>query len=96
MDHSSTAENLIHPNEGQKPIAEIKEGHKVFAEDPETGEQGYFEVVAVTSHPEDEILQITNEIEPGSRGAGVQGSNTLDTNDNASDNDTRKYVDSPA
>ncbi len=55
----STAENLIHPNEGQKPIAEIKEGHKVFAEDPTTGEQGYFEVVAVTSHPEDEILQIT-------------------------------------
>ncbi len=36
-----TAETLVHTDEGQKPIEEIKEGDKVLAEDPATGEQGY-------------------------------------------------------
>jgi hypothetical protein len=37
-----------------------------LAEDPETGEQGYFEVVDLNSHPEGEILAIAVEAEPGS------------------------------
>ena len=59
-----------------------------MVEDPTTGEakRGYFEVVAVTSHTEDEILQITIEAEPGSRGAEEQGSNSLDSGSDTIDN----------
>jgi hypothetical protein len=42
-------------------VEEIKVGDKVLAQDPETGEIGYFEVVDLTSHPTDAILRITVE-----------------------------------
>jgi hypothetical protein len=50
-------------DEGQVPIEDIKVGDKVLAEDPETGQQGYFEVVALTSHAETEVLRITLDSE---------------------------------
>ncbi|MBE7470228.1 MAG: hypothetical protein HS114_13940 [Anaerolineales bacterium] len=70
--NSFTAGTPVETEAGQKPIEEIKVGDKVLAEDPETGEQGYFEVVALTNHPTDEILKVMveAETEQGSRGAG--------------------------
>ena len=35
----------------------------MLAEDPETDEQGYFEVVAITSHAVDEVLHVTLDVE---------------------------------
>ena len=61
--NSFTAETSVHTDEGQKPIKEIEVGDKVLSEDPETGEQGYFEVVAITSHAVDEVLHITLDVE---------------------------------
>ena len=61
--NSFTAETPVHTDEGQKPIEEIEVGDKVLSEDPETGEQGYFEVVAITSHAVDEVLHITLDVE---------------------------------
>ncbi len=49
--NSFTAGAPVETEEGQKPIEEIEIGDKVLAEDPETGEQGYFEVVALTNRP---------------------------------------------
>ena len=56
--NSFTAETLVHTDEGQKPIEDIEVGDKVLGEDPESGEQGYFEVVAVRSHPKTDILEV--------------------------------------
>ena len=53
----------IYTDEGQKPSEEIEVGDKVLSEEPETGEQGYFEVVAITSHAVDEVLQVTLDVE---------------------------------
>ena len=61
--NSFTAETPVHTDEGQKPIEEIEVGDKVLSEDPETGEQGYFEVVAITSHAVDEVLHVTLDVE---------------------------------
>lgn len=47
--NSFTAGTPVETDEGQKPIEEIKVGDKVLAEDPETGEQGHFEVVVLTT-----------------------------------------------
>ncbi|MBE7471958.1 MAG: hypothetical protein HS114_22700 [Anaerolineales bacterium] len=89
--NSFTAGTPVETEEGQKPIEEIKVGDKVLAEDPATGEQGYYEVVALTNHPTDEVLKVTveAETEQGSRGAEVQGSGsvTLDSTADSGDND---------
>ena len=61
--NSFTAGTPVETEEGQKPIEEIKVGDKVLAEDPETGEQGYFEVVALTNHPTDEVLRVTLDVD---------------------------------
>ena len=58
----------------------------MLAEDPETGEQGYFEVVALTSHPEDEILHITLEAEAKAEAE----ENSLDTAPSLTDNDDQQ------
>ncbi len=50
---------MVHTEDGLVPIEDIKLGDKVFAQDPTTGESGYFEVVYLTNHPVDEILYIT-------------------------------------
>ncbi|MCG3212510.1 MAG: hypothetical protein FOGNACKC_06180 [Anaerolineae bacterium] len=57
--NSFTAGTPVETDEGQKAIEEIEAGDKVLAEDPETGEQGYYEVVALTNHPTDEVLRVT-------------------------------------
>jgi hypothetical protein len=57
----------------------------VLAEDPETGEQGYFEVVALTNHPTDEILKVTIEAE-----AESQEAETLDSTADSGDNDSEQ------
>jgi len=57
--NSFTAGTPVETDNGPKSIEDIQEGDKALAEDPETGEQGYFEVVALTNHPTDEILRIT-------------------------------------
>jgi RHS repeat-associated protein len=59
--NSFTAGTMVQTDQGEKPIEEVQVGDKVLAEDPETGEQDYFEVVALTNHPTDEVLQITIE-----------------------------------
>ena len=56
--NSLTAGTPVETGEGQKPIEDIQIGDKVLAEDPETGEQGYFEVVAPTNHPTARLHQI--------------------------------------
>ncbi len=93
--NSFTAETLVHTDEGQKPIEDIKEGDKVLAEDPATGEQGYFEVVALTNHPEAEILQITVEDETQAEAqteakAETEDIDNLDTEAQDTDNDTQQ------
>ncbi len=50
---------LVKTDEGLVPIEEIAEGDKVFSEDPETGEQGYYEVIALTNHPTAELMRVT-------------------------------------
>lgn len=71
--NSFTAGTLVETEDGSKPIEEIEAGDQVLAEDPETGEQGYFEVVALTNHPTDEVLHITIEAETeGSDEAGTE------------------------
>ena len=57
--NSFTSDIVIHTDKGLKAAESIKTGDKLFAEDPKTGESGYFEVVAVYSHPVTEILRIT-------------------------------------
>jgi hypothetical protein len=59
--NSFVAGTLVATAIGMVAIEAIRVGDKVFAEDPETGEQGYFEVVALTNHPTSEILEITIE-----------------------------------
>lgn len=66
--NSFVAGTLVTTDEGQVPIEEIQVGDKVLGEDPETGEQGYFEVVALTDHPTDEILQIVVTSDDGDDG----------------------------
>jgi len=61
--NSFPAGTVVDTEAGSIPIEEIEIGDKVLAEDPETGEQGYFEVAAVTSHPEAEILKVTIDTE---------------------------------
>ncbi len=61
--NSFTAGMPVETEQGQKPIEETKIGDKVLAEDPDTGEQGYFEVVALTNHPTDEVMRVTVEAE---------------------------------
>ncbi|MCC6603511.1 MAG: hypothetical protein IT327_09895, partial [Anaerolineae bacterium] len=63
--NSFTAGTLVDTESGQKPIEEIQVGDKVLGEDPETGEQGYYEVVSVRSHLKDEIVKVTIETEDG-------------------------------
>lgn len=60
--NSFTAGTLVETDEGQIPIEDVEVGDKVLAEDPETGEQGYYEVVALTDHPTDEIVEVTVEV----------------------------------
>jgi hypothetical protein len=65
--NSFTAGTPVETEEGQKPIEEVEVGDKVLAEDPETGQQGYFEVVALTNHLADEILKVTVEVKAETR-----------------------------
>lgn len=83
--NSFTAGTVVQTDEGEKPIEEVAVGDKVFAEDPETGEQGYFEVVALTNHPTDEVLQITIDAEDESGDNGNEQLNSADTEDNQTD-----------
>jgi hypothetical protein len=57
--NSFTAGTPVQTENGLVPIEEIRVGDKVLAQDPETGETGYFEVVDLTHHPTDDILRIT-------------------------------------
>jgi hypothetical protein len=41
-------------------IEDVAVGDPVLAEDPETGKQGAFEVVATTNRPTDEVLSVYN------------------------------------
>lgn len=63
----------------------------MLAEDPETGEQGYFEVVAVTNHLEDEILHVTLDTadEPDLTAAQTAAT-TVDSETSTDDNDTQQ------
>ena len=56
---------MVETDEGLVAIEAIAIGDKVFSEDPETGEQGYFEVTDLTNHPTDEILEITIAYDTG-------------------------------
>jgi hypothetical protein len=79
--NSFTAGTLVETEAGLAPIEEIDLGDNVLAEDPDTGEQGYFEVVALTNHPTDEILKVTIEAES-------QEAETLDSTADSGDNDS--------
>lgn len=63
--NSFTAGTPVETEDGAKPIETIREGDKVLGEDPETGEQGYYEVVSVRSHFKDEIVEVTIETDEG-------------------------------
>ncbi|MDJ0756612.1 MAG: polymorphic toxin-type HINT domain-containing protein [Ardenticatenaceae bacterium] len=58
-DNSFTAGTMILTAEGPVPIEKIDIGDTVLAEDPDSGEQAYQEVVSLTDHPEDELVYIT-------------------------------------
>ncbi|MCB0032698.1 MAG: hypothetical protein KDE51_01660, partial [Anaerolineales bacterium] len=60
--NSFTAETTVETDEGAKPIEDIAIGDRVLGEDPLTGEQGYFEVVALTDHPTDQIIQVIIQV----------------------------------
>ena len=62
-------------------------GDKVFAEDPETGEQGYFEVVALTNHPETDILRVIVESEVDD---GTRDQSTVDTTEESDNNEKQQ------
>ncbi len=83
--NSFTAGTAVQTDEGEKPIEEVAVGDKVLAEDPATGEQGYFEVVALTNHPTDEVLQITIDAEDESGDNGDEQLNSTDTEDSQTD-----------
>jgi len=90
-DNSFTADTVVQTDEGEKPIEEVAVGDKVFAEDPETGEQDYFEVVALTNHPETDILRVIVESEvedPAAPAAPDQS--TVDTDEKSGDNETEQ------
>jgi hypothetical protein len=95
--NSFTAGTPVETEDGPKPIEQIQEGDKVLAEDPETGEQGYFEVVALTNHPTDEILRITIEVsddeEAGEQGA--DGTNNDQDDDGAGQEEMEITPDHP-
>jgi YD repeat-containing protein len=57
--NSFTAETPVLTENGLHPIAEVKEGDKVWAQDPESGESGYYTVTWTTNHVTDEVVQIT-------------------------------------
>lgn len=61
--NSFTAGTVVATATGFVAIEDIQVGDKVFAEDPETGEQGYYEVTAVAEHPADQVLEVTVEVE---------------------------------
>ncbi|MCP4360423.1 MAG: hypothetical protein GY796_20635, partial [Chloroflexi bacterium] len=63
--NSFTAGTLVETETGDKPIETIEAGDKVLGEEPETGEQGYFEVVSVRSHLKDEVVEVTIETDAG-------------------------------
>ena|GEM_PF-3309645 len=88
--NSFTAGTPVETEEGQKPIEEVEVGDKVLAEDPETGEQGYFEVVALTNHLTDEILKVTVEAK------AEKETETLDTHTENGDNDDEAQLNSGA
>ncbi|MBE7471960.1 MAG: hypothetical protein HS114_22710 [Anaerolineales bacterium] len=83
--NSFTAGTPVETEAGQKPIEEIKVGDKVLAEDPATGEQGYFEVVALTNHPTDEVLRVTIEAE--AKAEAEKETSVLDTSTESGDNE---------
>jgi hypothetical protein len=68
--NSFTAGSLVETENGSVPIEDIEVGDRVLGEDPETGEQGYYEVVALTNHPENELLEVTVETIDDSDGSG--------------------------
>ena len=78
--NSFTAGTLVETEAGLAPIEEIDLGDNVLAEDPTTGEQGYYEVVALTNHPTNEILKVTLEAES-------QEAETLDSTADSGDNE---------
>ena len=59
--NSFTADTMVATEDGLVPIEEIQVGDKVLAEDPETGEQGFYEVVSLTTHPAQAILEVIIE-----------------------------------
>ncbi len=63
--NSFTEGTLVETDEGSVPIEEIEAGEFVLSEDPETGEQGYFEVVSVRSYPKDELVHVTIAVSDG-------------------------------
>ncbi len=63
--NSFTAGTSVQTDEGSKPIEAIQAGDKVFGEDPDTGEQGYYKVVSVRAHKQDVIVQVTIDAENG-------------------------------
>lgn len=66
---------VVHTEEGLVPVEEVQLGDKLFAQDPETGETGYFEVVNIYSHPTDELVRVSldegNDVNPDMAGANV-------------------------
>jgi hypothetical protein len=78
--NSFTAGTLVETEADLAPIEEIDLGDNVLAEDPTTGEQGYYEVVALTNHPTNEILKVTLEAES-------QEAETLDSTADSGDNE---------
>ncbi len=66
------------------PIEEIAAGDMVFGEDPETGEQGYFEVVSVRSHVKAELVQVTISAEDADDEEPIDGSSDDQTDDTPS------------
>ena len=63
--NSFTAGTVVHTDQGLVLIEAVEIGDRVYALDPETGESGYFEVVALHNHLTGELLNITVESEGG-------------------------------
>jgi hypothetical protein len=57
--NSFTGGTPVHTEAGLLPIETVKLGDRLYAVDPDTGEAGFFDVVAVHVHPTDELMRIT-------------------------------------
>jgi RHS repeat-associated protein/uncharacterized repeat protein (TIGR01451 family) len=85
--NSFTAGTLVNTAEGMRPIEEIELGDRVLAEDPETGEQGYYEVTALTDHPTDELYRVVLSDDGGDDGNGGNDGDRSADGDDSDDGD---------